>query len=124
MPTNRLGRPMCQAGSADDGMVTAELAVALPALVLVLALGLVVFATALAHLRCADAAEVAARLAARDETSANAVRAGQQVAPTGAIVRVAVSAATVTVTVSTRVSFPLVGRWLPGTSVVERFTQA
>ena len=48
-------------------MVTAEIAVALPALVLVLTLALAGVATATDHVRCVDAARTGARLLARGE---------------------------------------------------------
>ncbi|WP_052109863.1 TadE family type IV pilus minor pilin [Knoellia sinensis] len=48
-------------------MVTAEIAVALPALVLVLTLGLSGVQAVTDHLRCIDAARVGARLLARGE---------------------------------------------------------
>jgi hypothetical protein len=49
-------------------MVTAEIAAALPALVLVLTLGLGAVAAVTDHLRCVDAARTGARLLARGET--------------------------------------------------------
>ncbi len=48
-------------------MVTAEIAVALPALVLVLTLGLGAVGAVVDHLRCVDAARTGARLLARGE---------------------------------------------------------
>lgn len=48
-------------------MVTAEIAVALPALVLALTLGLGAVAAVTDHLRCVDAARTGARLLARGE---------------------------------------------------------
>ncbi len=54
------------AGSADRGSVTAELAVALPALVLLLLAGLTAVQAVTVQLRCVDAAREAARAAARD----------------------------------------------------------
>ena len=52
---------------ADEGMVTAELAVALPTLVLAGLLAITGLQVASAQLRCLDAAGIAARLAARGE---------------------------------------------------------
>lgn len=57
----------------DAGMATAELALAIPAVVLVLALCLSGMTFALDQLRCEDAARVAARAASRGE-SADVVR--------------------------------------------------
>jgi Flp pilus assembly protein TadG len=85
----------------DRGAATAELAVALPSLVVVLLLALHVQLAVSAHLRCTDAAGAAARAAARGETDAVVVAAATAVAPDGAqvevgradgLVRVAVSA--------------------------------
>ena len=49
----------------DGGMATAELAVVLPTLVLVIAVGLTMVSVVLAQVRCVDAAREAARAAAR-----------------------------------------------------------
>ncbi|MFW5472645.1 TadE family type IV pilus minor pilin [Knoellia sp. CPCC 206450] len=51
----------------EAGMVTAELAVALPALILVLTLALAAVASATDRVRCVDAARTGARLLARGE---------------------------------------------------------
>ena len=56
--------------SDDDGMVTAELAVCLPVLVLLLAVALGAVSVAGARLRVTDVAREAARLAARDDNAA------------------------------------------------------
>lgn len=84
----------------DAGAATAELAVVLPVLVLVIAAGLTAVSVFLAQLRCVDAAREAARAAARGESDAavrsSAVRAG----PDGATVEVAVQGDDVRVTVS------------------------
>jgi Flp pilus assembly protein TadG len=123
--TGRPGRARADgaAGPARDaGMVTAELAVALPALVLVLALALGVLAVGTARLRCADAARAAVRLAARGE-SPDAVRtAAERIATGDVTVRVTGTGADVTVEVSTPVRVP--GHWLPGVVVTERATEA
>jgi len=111
------------AGPAPDaGMVTAELAVALPALVLVLALAIGVLAVGTARLRCADAAQAAARLAARGEPVATVRAAAARIASPGVEVRVAGTTTDVTVEVSAAVSLP--GHWLPGFVVRERATEA
>lgn len=80
---------MPSAGCRDDaGMVTAELAVAIPAVVLVLAMGLAALGAVIDQVRCVDAARLAARAAARgdplSEVRALAVRA----APVGAQVSI------------------------------------
>lgn len=65
---------------ADAGAVTAELAVALPAVVLVLALLLVVGGAVAGGLRCTDAARVGARLAALGEDEVTVAAAARRVA--------------------------------------------
>lgn len=73
---------------ADRGSVTAETALALPVLVVVLALAVWVLAAVGAQLRCAEAASGAARAAARGETDAAVTALGTRLAPDGAVVRV------------------------------------
>lgn len=104
-------------------MVTAEVAVALPALMLVLLLGVGAVAAVTAQLRCADAAEVAARLLARGETSAVATAAARAVAPAGAHIDAVTDVRTVTVVVSAPARLPGLGTWLPMVQVRERFVQ-
>jgi hypothetical protein len=123
--TGRPGRAgvIGPAGPAPDaGMVTAELAVALPALVLVLALALGVLAVGTARFRCADAARVAVRLAARGEPTAAVRAAAAETASAAVTVRVTQVGDDVTVEVSTPVRLP--GHWLPGVTVTERVTEA
>ncbi len=72
----------------DAGTVTAETAVVLPALVVVLVLCLWSVTVVGQQLRCIDAARVGARALARGETSAKARTAAQGAAPEGAIVTV------------------------------------
>jgi Flp pilus assembly protein TadG len=84
----------------DGGMATAELAVVLPALVLVIAAGLTAVSVMLAQLRCVDAAREGARAAARGESVAGAGSAAMRVAPAGATVTVGNAGDNVQVTVS------------------------
>ena len=70
----------------DGGTVTAETAVVLPALVVVLVLCLWSVTVVGQQLRCIDAARTGARALARGESSAMARTAAQQAAPDGAIV--------------------------------------
>jgi Flp pilus assembly protein TadG len=72
----------------DRGSVTAETALALPVLVVVLALALWVLAALGAQLRCVEAASGAARAAARGESDAAVTSLGTRLAPEGAAVRV------------------------------------
>lgn len=93
-------------------MVTAELAVAIPSVVLVLALCLVAVNAAVDQIRCIDAARIASRAAARGDDSTRVHSLAVQAAPAGA--HVAVSGAgdgAVRVTVTART-----GGWgaLPG----------
>lgn len=71
----------------DAGMVTAELAVALPALLVVLAGALWALLAVAGQMRCVDAARVGARLAARGESAAVVRAAAERAAPPGARVR-------------------------------------
>lgn len=91
------------------GSVTAEFAVLLPGLVLLLAAVLAVSTAGVAQLRCIDAARSAARLAARHEPASAVLAAARRAAPEGAVVRVATSGDLVTVTVSARVGLSLPG---------------
>ncbi len=92
----------------DAGMVTAETAVLLPVLVVVLAAAVFVLACVAAQLECVDAARSAARIAARGEPAATVTRTAERLAPADA--RVVLSAgddlgdaATVQVVVQARV---------------------
>jgi uncharacterized protein with LGFP repeats len=84
--------------------VTAEFAVALPAIVAVLAVALSAVAAAMAEVRCVDAARAGARAAARGETPAAALAAARGAAPAGATVVVRRQGAEVVVQVRGRVS--------------------
>lgn len=82
-----LNRPSRHA-RREEGMVTAEAAVVIPSLVVVLVLMLTVLITLSAQLKAVDASREAARFAARGEATATAVRAGQRLAPPGAEVTI------------------------------------
>ncbi|MFN8078923.1 MAG: TadE family type IV pilus minor pilin [Kineosporiaceae bacterium] len=89
--------------------MTAELALALPAVVLLIA---VVFAAArvvTAQVQCVDAARAGARVAARGEAPGVVIATATQVGPAGARVQLATAASTVTVGVSATVHLPLPG---------------
>jgi len=96
----------------DGGAATAELAVSLPALMLMVFVALTAVASVRTQLECVDAAREAARAAARGESG---VDAAARVAPAGATITVAADGETVRATVSARVH-PLGGR-LPGFDV-------
>ena len=72
----------------EQGYATAEAAVALPALLVVLSLAVGVLVSVGAELRCVDAARAAARVAARGDSDLAAEGAGKQVAPSGSHVSV------------------------------------
>ena len=112
-------------GSVDAGYVTAETAVVLPALLLVLALGIWVLQAVGAQLRCTDAAAMAARAAARGDAAAVVEATGRRAAPAGAAVEVVTGAETVTVRVDATVR-PLGGvlAGLPGLHVSGRAVAA
>ena len=74
-------------------MATAELAVAIPTLVLVLFVALSALATLTDQVRCVDAARATARALARGDEQASALSAGERLAPAGATFRVTVSGA-------------------------------
>lgn len=87
----------CRRG--DRGLATAELAVALPAVVLVLALCLTAMALGVDHVRAEDAARAAARAASRGEPVAVVREVAAARAPRGAEVIVEAGARSVTVRV-------------------------
>jgi hypothetical protein len=80
-------------GRSERGSVTAETAVALPAVVAVLVVSLTAVTATGARLRCQDAAGQTALLAARGDQ--DAVAAGRRVAPDGAVIEVSPSGALV-----------------------------
>jgi hypothetical protein len=100
---------------SDRGMVTAELVVVLPVIVLALLLGVGAVSAMTMRMRCADAAAVAARLAARGEPAQVVVAAARRAAPAGAHVRLDTTDATVKVTVS------VIARVLPTAGLVPGF---
>jgi hypothetical protein len=80
--------PAAAATDRNRGMVTAETALALPALALVVGLMLWALLAATAQLRCVDAARAAARSVARGDGLAESMAAGLRLAPEGAHIRV------------------------------------
>jgi hypothetical protein len=102
----------------DRGSVTAEAAVALPALVLVIAAAISAITVVTAQLRCLDAAREAARAAARSEPAAVVRELASQAAPRGGTADVASDGDRVTVTVRAKVH--LLGGLLPDITVSGR----
>jgi hypothetical protein len=94
-------------GDPARGAVTAEIAAAFPALVVIVMGAVWLLVVALAQLRCADAAREAARAAARGEDTAVASRLAETVGPDGARVHIRLAGDLVIVDVSARVPVPL-----------------
>lgn len=113
-----VGRRGWRLPGGSAGTVTAEMAVALPSLVIVLFMALTGVAAATAQLRCVDAAREGARMAARGDPAGQVRDASLQVAPAGSTVVVSAAGGRVTVTVRGRAR-PL-GSWLPGLPVSGR----
>lgn len=84
-------------------MVTAETAVVLPVLLLVLAGAVAAMIAVGAQLRCVDAAREGARSAARGDPAATVTAVAAHVAPPGAAIGVRNAADQIEVTVSVRV---------------------
>lgn len=99
----------------ESGMVTAETAVALPAVVAVLCLGLWVVTSALAQLRCVDAARAGVLAASRGESAQTVQTVIRQSAPAGADVEIRRDGDRVVVVIRARVA-PL-GLPLPAVAV-------
>src|SRR5690349_3176768 len=105
-------------GGPERGSVTAEAAVALPALVLVVAAAIGAVITVTAQLRCLDAAREAARAAARSEPAGVVHELAATAAPAGSSAEVSVAGDQVTVTV--RATVHLLGGLLPDITVTGR----
>ncbi|MDT7572102.1 MAG: hypothetical protein QOE05_2276 [Actinomycetota bacterium] len=104
-------------------MVTAETAVVLPVLLVVLAAAIWVLAAVSAQLRCVDAARLGARAAARGDAPAAVIAATAAMAPRDADIRLVRSCEEVTVLVHAVVRpFGALLARLPGTPVTGRAT--
>ena len=99
-------------GRPDRGSTTAELAVAMPALILMLMFGLTGVSSVIARLRCFDAARDAALAESRGDSGELAARRG---APPGATISVQNDG--VLVRVAVRVPVHPLGRHMPGFAV-------
>ena len=98
--SRRPGRHRPWRAGQDGGAVTAELALALPTLMLVVAVLLVTAATTSAQMRCADGARAGARVAALGQSDGEITAVARRLAGRDAVVRVVRSPPWVEVTVS------------------------
>lgn len=116
---------MSRRPSGSRGSATAETAVLLPVLVVVLAAAVWVLACVAAQLKCVDAARGAARAAARGDTAADVRAVGERLAPPGAAVQVSSGDGVVRVLVTAQARpFGSVLAVLPAMSVSGRATAA
>ena len=99
------GRPNSTAGDGARGSVTAETAVCLPGVVVVLAALVWAVSVAAAQVSCVDAARTAARAVARGESVPAARAAARQALP-GAGVEIRVAGGQARVRVTARVAGP------------------
>jgi TadE-like protein len=99
-------------------MATAEFAVVLPAVLLVLALSLGALGLAWDQVRCVDAARAGARAASRGDSAAAVILVASRAAPAGAVVSMVTSGELVQVTVVSRprVAASLLPAWLRASS--------
>jgi len=99
-------------------MVTAEFAVVLPAIVLVLALSLGALGLALDQIRCVDAARAGARAASRGDSRGAVILVTRRAAPSEALVSIDTSGDFVRVSVVSepRVAGSLLPAWLRASS--------
>jgi len=99
-------------------MATAELAMVIPAVLMVLALCLSALTLAVDQIRCVDAARAAARAASRGEELSQVHRVAQSLTPSGSSVSVSfVDAADAPHGVQVVVTAPRRMRWLPALPV-------
>ena len=115
----RLAPPAGPPRPGDAGMVTAELALAVPTLLLLLSICVGVVTLVAARVRCIDAAAVGARLTARGEAT-ETVRAQVHAIAPGATVTVhRLSSGFIDVGVRQRLRLPVIGGLLPALTVAE-----
>lgn len=108
----RRARETRRALRTDRGMVTAELAATIPALIFVLLIAVNAVMIGINQVRCVDAARVAARAAARGDSASAVQDVGVRAGPSGSRVAVAGGGVEVTVTVTAPVPGPF--GWLVG----------
>jgi Flp pilus assembly protein TadG len=100
----RAGARLREGRRREAGMVTAETAVVLPVLLLVLVGAVAAVTVVGAQLRCVDAAREGARAAARGESVAVVESVVARAAPEGAAATVSVDGEQVRVTVTARIA--------------------
>jgi hypothetical protein len=107
-------------------MVTAEFAVVLPAVVLVLALSLGALGLAWDQIRCVDAARAGARAASRGDNADVVMLVARRAAPSDAVVSVGTSRELVRVSVVSRprVAASLLPSWLRASSTASAVREA
>ncbi|MFC3999952.1 TadE family type IV pilus minor pilin [Nocardiopsis sediminis] len=91
------------ASAGDRGGVTAEIAVALPSLALVLGLALAAVQAAAAHVACVDSARIGARALARGDSESEVLTLIARTAPESAETRLSRGDGMARVTVTTRI---------------------
>jgi hypothetical protein len=108
---------------ADEGMVTAEFAVVLPAVIVVLAVAMTALFAVASEMRCTDAAATAARLLSRGESVTTARSAVHAIAGPGASLRLSTRAGSVWVDVRAAAGPPFVRSLLHLPAVSATFAQ-
>jgi len=109
--------------NADSGMVTAELAIALPTVFVVLVAALSGLFAVTTELRCTDAAATAARLVARGESVATAQSAVRAIAGGAATMQLSDQAGSVRVDVRAPAQIPFLHALLHLPAVSADFRQ-
>jgi Flp pilus assembly protein TadG len=99
-----MGRRSTRTPGRESGMVTAETAVVLPVLLLVLAGAVAAVTVVGAQLRCVDAAREGVRAAARGQSVAAVTALADRAAPDGAVTTLSSEGEEVRVAVSARVA--------------------
>jgi TadE-like protein len=122
--SGRADTDVCAAGpNADDGMVTAEFAVTLPTVAVVLVAAITALLAVSTQMRCTDAAATAARLLARGEPAEVAASAAHAIAGAEATVHFSTSAGLVRVDVRAPADLPLLHSLLHLPAVSADFRQ-
>jgi hypothetical protein len=104
--SGRRRRPRRAAAEGEAGSVTAELALTLPTLAIVLVIGIWLQSAVALRAQCLDAARAGARAAARGDTDPTIRSQLAAVLPSGAAVAITRTPASVTVRVETPVTAP------------------